>query len=139
VLAIFLFGVLNIYINYDADRQRQTVRETQGNCTIWGKPPKTLVAQYQTEDNQERTNLLLYSGWWGLARHFHYVPELLLTLAWALPAGFESVFPYCYLIFLTILLFDRAARDEKRCSTKYGKAWPEYKKLVPSKIIPGLY
>jgi hypothetical protein len=39
---------------------------------------------------------LLASGWWGLSRHFHYIPEILLALFWTLPAGFENVMPFSY-------------------------------------------
>jgi len=41
--------------------------------------------------------------------------------------------------FLTILLFDRATRDDKRCRKKYGKYWEEYCRRVPWKIVPGVY
>ncbi len=38
--------------------------------------------------------------------------------------------------FQTILLFDRAYRDDARCAAKYGKYWDAYKKHVPYKFIP---
>ena len=79
------------------------------------------------------------SGWWSVARHFHYVPEILLALAWTLPSGFGNLLPYFYVIYLTILLVDRAGRDDLRCRQKYGTYWTEYCKRVPSKIIPGIY
>ena len=41
--------------------------------------------------------------------------------------------------FLTILLTDRATRDDKRCRKKYGSSWEEYCRRVPWKIIPGIY
>jgi len=82
---------------------------------------------------------LLASGWWGLARHFHYVPEITLALAWSLPGGFTHFVPYFYVTFLTILLFDRATRDDKRCRKKYDVDWDEYCRRVPWKIIPGIY
>jgi len=81
---------------------------------------------------------LLASGWWGLSRHFHYVPELLGAFFWTLPVLFENVLPYFYMIFLTILLFDRAFRDDKRCAAKYGSDWEAYRRAVPYRIIPGL-
>ena len=84
-------------------------------------------------------NLLLLSGYWGLARHFHYVPELTLALAWSLPAGGRHVLPYFYFVFLFILLVDRAGRDDRRCAEKYGGAWDAYRRAVPYKILPGVY
>ena len=138
-MAIFALGILALWANYEADAQRQRVRATNGKTTIWGRAPRTLVARYRTSEGVERTNLLLVSGFWGVARHFHYVPELVLALCWALPAGLTHAVPYFYLAFLTILLFDRAARDDKRCHEKYGATWEEYRRLVPYKIVPGLY
>jgi 7-dehydrocholesterol reductase len=47
--------------------------------------------------------------------------------------------PYVYVTFLTILLTDRATRDDRRCRAKYGASWEEYCRRVPWKIIPGVY
>src|SRR6185295_14631582 len=100
---------------YAADAQRQRVRATNGTTTVWGHPPEVIQARYTTADGTAHASLLLASGWWGLARHFHYVPEILLALAWSLPAGFRHFVPYFYVTFLTILLLDRSVRDDKRC------------------------
>lgn len=137
--AVFLLGMAAIYVNYAADAQRQHVRETGGDTTVWGRAPELIRARYATADGKEHESLLLASGWWGLARHFHYVPEITLALAWSLPAGFQHFVPYVYVTFLTILLTDRATRDDKRCRKKYGAYWDEYCRRVPAKILPGLY
>jgi hypothetical protein len=55
--------------------------------------------------------VLLASGWWGIARHFHYVTEVLTSFFWALPALDGHVFPYMYAIYLTFLLLDRLLRE----------------------------
>jgi 7-dehydrocholesterol reductase len=133
---IFVLGATCILINYWADRQRQLVRETQGTCKIWGKPPVVTVARYTTEKGECKQNLLLASGWWGVSRHFHYVPEILGAFFWSVPALFTNFLPYFYVVFLTILMFERAFRDDRRCANKYGKDWDNYCKLVPYKIIP---
>ncbi len=138
-LAIFGLGLGAIYVNYAADEQRQRVRETGGNTTIWGRAPELIKARYTTADGRPHESLLLVSGWWSVARHFHYVPEITLALAWSLPAGFSHVVPYFYVTFLTILLTDRATRDDKRCRKKYGPYWDEYCRRVPWKIVPGVY
>jgi 7-dehydrocholesterol reductase len=137
--AIFVAGVAAIYINYAADAQRQRVRATDGVTRVWGRPPKLIRAAYVTGDGVRHESLLLASGWWGLARHFHYVPEIALALAWSLPAGFSHFMPYFYVVYLTILLTDRAGRDDRRCRRKYGEAWEEYCQRVPWKIVPGVY
>src|SRR5262245_25876345 len=98
-----------------------------------------MVAKYVTADGKERESLLLLSGWWGLARHFHYVPEICLALAWTLPAGFGHIVPYTYVVFLTTLLVDRAGRDDRRCRAKYGADWARYCERVPWRILPYVY
>ncbi|AQK70862.1 7-dehydrocholesterol reductase [Zea mays] len=98
-----------------------------------------IVASYQTTKGETKTSLLLTSGWWGLSRHFHYVPEILSAFFWTVPALFNHFLPYFYVIFLTILLFDRAKRDDDRCSSKYGKYWKIYCNKVPYRVIPGIY
>ncbi|XP_020975962.1 7-dehydrocholesterol reductase isoform X2 [Arachis ipaensis] len=140
-LALFILvaGILCIYINYDCDRQRQEFRRTNGKCLVWGRAPSKIEATYTTSSGETKRSLLLTSGWWGLARHFHYVPEILSAFFWTVPALFHHFLPYFYVIFLTILLFDRAKRDDDRCRSKYGKYWKLYCDKVPYRIIPGVY
>ncbi|KAJ8600663.1 hypothetical protein CTAYLR_007427 [Chrysophaeum taylorii] len=134
---LFAFGIFSIWANYDADRQRQAFRANDGNLKIWGKPAACVRATYTTSEGKTRSSCLLASGWWGLARHFHYIPEITASLAWSVPF-FPHFMPYFYVIYLTILLMDRAWRDDDRCSVKYGKFWDAYCNRVPYKIIPGL-
>ncbi|EIE25799.1 sterol delta-7 reductase DWF5 [Coccomyxa subellipsoidea C-169] len=137
--AIAVAGTLAIYINYDSDRQRQVFRATNGKALVWGKPPQIISAKYITGDGKQKTSLLLASGWWGLARHFHYLPEILAAFFWTLPAGISHALPYFYVFFLTLLLTDRAFRDDVRCSSKYGAYWQQYTKAVPYKMIPYIF
>lgn len=135
-LAIFVCGLLMIWINYDADKQRYVFRQTKGECIIWGKKPRRIVAEYTSGDSI-RKSLLLLDGWWGVSRHFHYMPEILGSFFWSLPAlNTGLVGPYFYVIFLTILLTDRAFRDDDRCRKKYGPYWQQYCDEVPYKIVP---
>ncbi|WVZ22386.1 hypothetical protein V8G54_000930 [Vigna mungo] len=138
-ISILLAGILCIFINYDCDRQRQEFRRTNGKSTVWGKAPSKIEASYTTTTGETKRSLLLTSGWWGLSRHFHYVPEILAAFFWTVPALFNHFLPYFYVIFLTILLFDRAKRDDDRCRSKYGKYWKLYCDKVPYRIIPGIY
>jgi 7-dehydrocholesterol reductase len=138
-LCLFAAGSLAVFINYFADAQRQRVRATGGHTTVWGRPPELLVARYVTESGEHKENLLLCSGYWGIARHFHYVPEIAGAFLWSVPALFSHVLPYFYVIFLTILLTDRSLRDEKRCAAKYGADWEAYKRKVPYRILPGVF
>ena len=137
--AIFVAGAASIMINFWADRQRQQIRAKNGNCRIWLRTPTLIHATYQTQEGETKQTLLLASGWWGVSRHFHYVPELLATFFWTLPALFNNFLPYFYFVFLTILLVDRAFRHDKRCADKYGKYWEQYCQKVPYKIVPYLF
>lgn len=139
--ALFAVGVFAIYANYDADRQRMEVRAKYPSVTVWGAKPVVVKAPYTTEAGVKKQNILLASGWWGVASHSHYLTELLAAAAWSAPAYFAAAagsVPWWYLSFLTILLLDRAYRDDARCLSKYGPAWVEYRRLVPYKILPGV-
>jgi 7-dehydrocholesterol reductase len=136
---IFALGSASILINYLADRQRQKVRAKNGACLVWGNPPTLIQAHYETELGEKKQTILLASGWWGLSRHFHYIPEILGAFFWSVPALFDNFYPYFYVIFLTILLTDRAFRHDRRCARKYGKHWDTYCEEVPYKIVPYIF
>ncbi|MBS0621317.1 MAG: 7-dehydrocholesterol reductase [Verrucomicrobia bacterium] len=138
-LSIFLAGATCIFINYLADRQRHHVRLTHGDCTVWNRQPELIFANYKTEWGHEKESVLLASGWWGISRHFHYLPEFVGALCWSVPALFNHFLPYFYLSFLLFLLIDRAYKQEKRCATKYGENWNKYCERVPFRFIPFVY
>lgn len=136
---ILTVGIGSTTVNYLADRQKQIVRKTDGNCKIWGMNPNIIRAKYRTENGCISENILLASGWWGLSRHFHYVPEILLAFCWTIPAGFENTLPYLYVIFLTVLLVHRSFRDERKCRGKYKEYWQRYCLKVKYRIIPYVF
>ncbi|KAI9804861.1 MAG: hypothetical protein M1825_001230 [Sarcosagium campestre] len=101
---------------------------------------------------------LLVSGWWGVARHINYLSDWIMSWAWCLPTGVAGfvirdgatvqdddargwgmAFTYFYLVYFAVLLIHREIRDEEKCAKKYGADWKEYKKRVPSRIVPGIY
>ena len=137
--AVFAVGVAALVINYIADYQRQLTRQTNGNCLVWGKKPDVIRASYITTCGTKRTSLLLCSGYWGLSRHFNYVPELVLAFMWSLPSNSQLALPWVYWLFLFFLLIDRADRDDEKCREKYGKHWEEYCRRVPYKIVPYVF
>jgi len=140
VTAIFLLlGFLSIFVNYDCDQQKIDVRAARGQCRVWGQPAKIIRAKYRLLNGKESESILLASGYWGISRHFHYIPELLLAFFWSCPCGFEYILPYFYLIILFILLMHRAHRDDQKCRLKYGHAWEQYCQLVRWKVWPGIY
>lgn len=140
-MCLFLCGALAIKVNYDADRQRQLVRSKGPLCKIWGETPRVIVARIG--DGTKRS-VLLCSGYWGLARHFHYVPEIIAAFCWCIPAAaggrpVDLFFGLAYPLYLTILLVHRSWRDEEKCWKKYGRYWDQYRQLVPYRILPGVY
>jgi len=136
---IFLIGASLILAKNLSNRQRLRVRETGGNTIVWGKPPRLIHAKYVSKKGEQRENILLASGYWGMARHFHYAGEILGAFCWSVPALFSGFYPYFYVTYLTILLVHRVNRDDRKCHAKYGAYWEEYRKLVPWKILPGVY
>ena len=137
--AVFAIGATAIFLNYDADSQRERARSTNGECQIWGKKAEIIRTAFVTNEGEQKKSLLLVSGWWGVSRHFHYILELLAALCWSVPALFQSIVPYCYFFFLLILLSHRAVRDDKRCAEKYGRFWDQYCERVPYKILPVIF
>ena len=138
-LAIVAAGIASIVVNYLADKQKLDVRRSDGECLVWGNRPEVIRAKYTVADGVKRNSLLLVSGYWGISRHFHYLPELMLAFLWTVPATFTHVMPYSYLIFLTMLLVHRTFRDDEKCSEKYHVYWREYCNRVPYRIIPGIF
>ncbi|KAK8772909.1 hypothetical protein V5799_012558 [Amblyomma americanum] len=136
--AILVLGVLMIGLEYWTDYQKQVVRATQGNCKIWGSPPKLIRATYHDATGNPKINLLLVSGFWSLSRHANYMFEIIAGLCWALPCGASSVVPYLYVLFLAVLILHRSYRDEKKCSKKYGRYWEQYCEQVRYRIVPGI-
>lgn len=133
VLAMVGCGVLNFagyYIFRTANLQKHAFR-TKPGTRIWGKEATFLQTKRGTR--------LLTSGWWGLARHANYLGDLMMALAWCLPAGFSHVPPYFYFIYFAPLLIDRERRDHKECKKKYGEDWDRYCEIVKYRIVPFLY
>ena len=151
-IAQLVIGIISVKINYDADNQRQLARQNGEGYIIWGKPAKFIKAQYKVEKKSESTSnsngnkkefeykqsLLLCSGYWGISRHFHYIPEIMAAICWSCVA-LPQLCGIFYWVYLTILLMHRAKRDDTKCSAKYGEYWKEYCRVVPYKVIPYIY
>jgi len=137
--SILFLGFLGYFIFRSCNHQKDYFRANNGNCKIWGKPATYVDAKFGTSDGKLQSSKLLTSGWWGLSRHFNYIGDLCISLAYCLPCGFTHLLPYHYIIYMTILLVHRAHRDDTRLTEKYGNYWAEYKKQVPWVIIPYVY
>jgi 7-dehydrocholesterol reductase len=138
-LFVLAVGLAGYAIFHSSNRQKELFRESKGQTLIWGKPPQSIEAEYQAANGEKRKSNLLTSGWWGVARHFNYTGDLILSLAYSLACGFGHVLPYFYFFFLATLLIHRSIRDERRCSEKYGTSWQKYCQKVPYRLIPGIF
>jgi 7-dehydrocholesterol reductase len=154
-LIIVLVGIFGYWMFRASNEQRTVARHTAGNCVIWGKKEVVITAHYTTSDGKLHTSLLLCSGeitftmlfsvltqvegFWGIARHFNYIADLVLSFAMCAACGARNVLPYVYFVQMVVLLVHRSIRDEHRCSKKYGKDWELYKARVPYALIPGVY
>ena len=139
VAAWIAVAVVMIYLNYDSDTQRLRVRAANGQCSVWGRPAEFIRATYTTNDGKAHHALLVCSGYAGLVRHFHYLPDIVLLVLYCLPAGLGRILPHTYFFYLTALLLDRTARIDARCAAKYGAAWDAYVARVPYKLIPHVF
>jgi protein-S-isoprenylcysteine O-methyltransferase Ste14 len=130
VLGLVALNMLGYAIFRGANIQKHNFRKNPGS-PVWGKPPEYIETS--------RGSLLLTSGWWGIARHSNYLGDLMMGLAWCLPAGFDHPLPYFYIVYFTILLVHREWRDNAMCREKYGTDWDAYCRKVRWRIVPGIY
>jgi len=138
-LVVLSIGLLGYYIFRAVNNQKNEFRLSHGKMEIWGKTARVIEANYVTTDGRKHKSLLLASGFWGWARHFNYLGDLLLSFAYCAACGWNHFYPYFYIISMIVLLVARVERDSGRCHLKYGKQWEEYCKIVPYKIIPLIY
>ena len=96
VASVVFIQVLGYVLFRITNNQKLSFRAANGKVNIWGKPAEFVRAKYSTTDGKERTNLLLASGFWGLARHFNYLTDLLITASFCMCCGYEHIMPWTY-------------------------------------------
>ncbi|XP_077901758.1 delta(14)-sterol reductase TM7SF2 isoform X4 [Ictidomys tridecemlineatus] len=126
---ICLINAIGYYIFRGANSQKNTFRKNPSDPSVSG------LETIPTATGRQ----LLVSGWWGMVRHPNYLGDLIMALAWSLPCGVSHLLPYFYVLYFTALLVHREARDERQCLQKYGRAWQEYCRRVPYRILPYIY
>lgn len=136
--AVLSVGLLGYCIFRGANWERDFFRRTKGKEPIWGSMPLFLQAPYKTTDGQTHTSTLLYSGFWGAARHINYMGDMMMAFTFGISCGLSFI-PLFYFLFLSTLLVHRSRRDDTRCKAKYGASWDEYCRLVPWRIVPYVY
>ncbi|EGG14669.1 erg4/erg24 family protein [Cavenderia fasciculata] len=127
VLALKAFG---FYLFRWVNSQKHSFRRNP-EAPIWGKRAEYISTKRGTK--------LLVSGFWGVCRHLNYTGDIILSWAWCLPCGFDSVAPYFYGLYFTTLDLHRCHRDHRACLEKYGDDWKEYCRRVPYVFIPRVF
>ena len=124
---LFLFGWV---FTRGANMQKYFFKKTPEKNFLWMKP------EVLSDGNRS----LLVSGFWGASRHINYLGEIIQAIAIALAAGYPAVWGvWLYPLYYVLLMFSRAADDNKICKVKYGALWDEYVKKVKYRIIPFIY
>jgi 7-dehydrocholesterol reductase len=137
---ILILGLVGYTVFRLANYQKNLFRQNDPTkIKMFGRTPVYIECRYATKDGINHRSTLLISGLWGVSRHMNYTGDLLLSLAYCLACGFNSIVPYFYVVYMTILLVTRCWRDETRCQHKYGKDWETYCKIVPYRFIPYVY
>lgn len=154
IVGVLAVQGLGYYIFRSANNEKNLFRQN---------PKDARVAHLQSIPTASGSKLLT-SGWWGTARHINYLGDWIMGWSYCLPTGFAGyvvtersitgspaqavsgeargwgmLLTYFYLLYFTVLLIHRERRDDEKCKKKYGKDWEEYRKLVPSRIVPGIY
>ena len=126
--ALFLFGWS---ISRGANLQKYWFKRFPDRKFLWIEP------KYIEAGDRK----ILYSGFWGAARHFNYLGEGFLSLSIALVFGhFGVLWAWVYFIFIVSLFTSRQRDDDKHCAEKYGEEkWAEYRSRVKYRIFPGVY
>jgi delta24(24(1))-sterol reductase len=141
-VALFTLLLIGYYIFDTGNSQKNRFRMEQNGSFItrnafpqlpWGR------IHNPTYISTKHGNLLLTSGWWGIARKPHYTADLMMAISWGLVTGFSSLLPYFYFCFFLCVLTHRVSRDMDRCAKKYGQDWDEYCRQVPYIFIPYVF
>ena len=104
---------------------------------LWQRP----LARVCDVDGRLLEGRLLCGGFWGISRHVNYLGEIVQGLALALPGYLASgsLLPFLYPVYYIALFVGRERDDHVACKEKYGTAWDAYCRLVPYRIVPGVY
>jgi 7-dehydrocholesterol reductase len=133
--SILLLGLLGYVIFRVANSQKDCFRRSTPQEQA---RQQHVLCSYTTESGCHESKLLV-EGLWGVARHMNYTGDIILSTAYCLACGSDSIIPYFYCIYMIILLVIRCYRDEARCAKKYGLSWHKYCETVPYRLIPYLY
>lgn len=138
-VSLSIIGSGSIFLTYFIDAQRQEARAMHGNNKIWKKKAEVIVAKFRLDDGTEKQTVLLTSGFWGMARHSHYVPEFITLCCWTFATGFSLLLNWVYLACFAIILLRHTHKIEQHCHAKYGHTWLLYCEKIPNRFLPAPY
>lgn len=61
-IIFFLLGTTGYLLFRLSNTQKYRVRDTEGRCSVWGKPATFITARYTTADGADRQSILLTCG-----------------------------------------------------------------------------
>ena len=126
--AVFLAGWI---ITRGANYQKYTFKRS---------PEKVFLGLIKPTTITDGNKTILSGGFWGITRHMNYFGEILLALGMALALGhYTNFWTWIYFVYLTVFFIVRERIDDRRCATKYGALWDEYRAGTKRRLIPGLY
>ena len=103
-------------------------------------PDHAFLGRIPPETFSDGNHSVLCSGFWGVSRHVNYLGEFLMACGLALSLGWPLVLgPWLYPLYYVALLVPRERDDDRRCATKYGSLWEQYRRKVPWRIVPKIY
>ena len=104
-------------------------------------PDRKFLGVFEQRYIEAGDRKILYSGLWGVARHFNYMGEGFLALSVALVFLYPAnLWAWTYMIFIVSLFTWRQFDDDKVCEEKYGaEKWAEYKQRVKYRLFPGVF
>ena len=104
------------------------------------RPGRAFLGFMEPEVLSDGNNALLCSGFWRVARHVNYLGEIVQAVALTLVLGHPGAWAaWLYPLYYAALFLSRERADERRCASKYGDLWTEYKARVPRRIVPWVY
>ncbi|KAG2421860.1 hypothetical protein HFD88_005836 [Aspergillus terreus] len=139
IFSVLLMAGVAGYILFRLSNYEKQILRGSGSNRFLESRQRIIRAQYTTGSRDVHESRLLYSGCWGIVRHPNYVGDIIFSFCTCVTCGWNHLLPYIYFIYMTCLLVHRCHRDEKRCSTKYGAYWEQYKRLVPWRMVPGIF
>lgn len=141
VVALFFLGWI---FTRGANMQKFAFKrgQTSGRWTFLG----LISMEMTTIDGDGK---ILNSGFWAVSRHVNFFGEIVQSLALSVPCTLYASYlgapigwqllPWLYPLYYVALFIPREIEDGKICRAKYGKAWLDYEKQVPWRIVPGLW